>query len=529
MYLPADFLRDLLVRHDLFQHGDRLFVSNEYGQSKFTGSLWPTIITEMGVPAEAIHHTGNDARSDHRSAQKAGLSTTLLGHCNLNRFEEELEQWAFETDGFTSLLAGASRLARINVNASTEHERLLRDVSAGVVAPFVVGNVLWILRRAVEDGLKKVFFIARDGQVLLDVARELAPMVGFTGELEYLYGSRQAWMLPSMTEITTDVLDTIVPFSGDVDMVTLRLIAHRFEIEPESIRDELIAADFAENSWDSAMDASGCAGLQELLRSNEHVQRVMLDVASERRRVFLKYLEQVGVLTDEPIGIVDQGTGGTLYNALSSVLETVGQRPPHAFYFGVRSDSRDQGYGFPEAYVRNEQHGTGFLSTPGLLTMVEMACTADHGSVIGYRETSDGVEAELCEQQNRAVVDWGFAVVRETVGHVARELRLDHSSESINTDLRSASLGVFDAFWMNPTRAEAAAWGSYPFEDGWGTDSVSLPLAHRQGVRAVVQSQPHRHWWKAGARALSTPLPRALLRSREDAIVVLRKARARLS
>jgi FMN phosphatase YigB (HAD superfamily) len=528
MYLPGDFLKEQLHRHNLFQSGDQLFVSNEHQKSKATGKLWPDVLNELSVPASAVCHTGNDRNSDHKSAKKAGMRTTLLDHCNLNRFESELETWSFDTDGLTSLLAGASRLARIEVGARDEHERALRDVSAGVVAPFVIGNVLWLLQRAIEDDLKKIFFIARDGQVLLDVARELAPKVGYTGELKYLYGSRQAWTLPGMVEINDQVLATVAPSSGDVDHVTVRHIAHRFGVEPEYMRAELIEAGFAESAWDTKLTADDCLRLQSMIRDDSEMQPLLLSIAGDHRALMVKYLEQEGVITDEPIAIVDQGTGGTLYNALSTVLDTVGQAPPMAFYFGIRSDVADQGFGFPEAYVRDEHHGTGFLRTPGLLTMVEMACTADHGSVVGYEDLGSRMAAQLSEPSNAAVVDWGFEVVRRTVRQVARELRIESPTDALAVDLRPSAIAVFESFWQGPTRSEATAWGRYPFEDGWGADSVSLPLAHKQGVRAAVRSQPHRHWWKAGAQALSGPVPRTLLRSREEAKEVVRKARNRV-
>ena len=529
MYLPGEFLKEQLFRHNLFEYGDQLFVSNEHAKSKATGNLWPDVLKELAVPASAVYHTGNDRHSDHKSAKKAGMKATLLDHCNLNRFESELESWSFDTDGLTSLLAGASRLARVEIGTRDDHEKALRDVSAGVVAPFVIGNVLWVLNRAIEDDIKKIYFIARDGQVLLDVARELAPKVGYSGELRYLYGSRQAWALPGMVEINDQVLTTIAPSNGDVDLVTVRLIAHRFGIEPEYIETELVEAGFPSNSWDAQLSSADCMRLRDLIRSDDDLQQMLLSIAAEQRSLMLRYLDQEGMVTDEPIAIVDQGTGATLFNALSSVLATVDQEPPRAFYFGVRSDVADQGHGFPEAYVRDEHNGTGFLRTPGLLTMVEMACTADHGSVVGYEDVGGRIAAQLAEPTNAAVVDWGFEVVRRTVRQVARELRIESPAESLAVDLRPSAIGVFESFWQNPTRAEAMAWGRYPFEDGWGADSVSLRLAHKQGVRAAVRSQPHRHWWKAGAQALSGPVPRTLLRSREEAIEVVRKARRRAS
>ncbi len=527
MYLPSWFIREQLVLHKLIEDEDRLFVSNEYSASKATGALWPHVLRELGVSAKHVHHTGNDKRSDFLTPQRAGMRATHVDAGNLNRFEKQLEMWAYETDGMTSLLAGASRRVRTELHGQTEHERHIRDVTAGVVTPFLIGNVLWILRQAMESHIEKVFFIARDGQIMLDIAEELAPKVGYTGELSYLLGSRTAWLLPSLTSIDDDKISAVVPPTGDVDGVTLELVAHRFGVEPEQLEPHLSKAGLVPSMWREPLSDEHRLRLCQLL-GHDDVSATILDLASEQRSLMLRYLEREGVITNAPIAVVDQGTGSTLFNALSSVLETVGQRPPLAFYFGQRPDAADLGFGSPEAYIRNERSGTGFLKTPGLLTLVEMACNADHGSVTGYSEVNGEVVADLVEPKNVAVINWGFEMLRSTIRATVLQLATSPLQLPSDIDLRPSTIDVFELFWTRPTRAEATAWGSYPFEDGWSGDTVSLPIAQRQGIRAAMQSQPHRHWWNGGAEALSAPIPRTMLRVRAELVSFVRKVNRRL-
>ena len=51
----------------------------------------------------------------------------------------------------------------------------LVDVAGGVAAPMLAAYVLWILEDAAARGLGRVYFLARDGQVLYEIARRLAP------------------------------------------------------------------------------------------------------------------------------------------------------------------------------------------------------------------------------------------------------------------------------------------------------------------------------------------------------------------
>ena len=529
MYLPGWFLRQTLASHGLIEDHDVLIVSNECRASKASGALWPHVLDELGVEASQVHHTGNDERSDVKSPRKAGIGATHVDTGNLNRYEKLLEEFEFETDGLSSLLAGASRRVRTELEVATSHDREIRDVTAGVITPFLVGNVLWILRQAIESQTEKIFFIARDGQLMLDVARQLGPKIGYAGELAYMYGSRGAWLLPSLTVLDDDQVCSAITLSGDVDDVSLRSVIHRFGVKPADLEPHLSNAGMPESVWDSPLTVERRKLLRETLRTNKHIANTILELAASERALMLEYLDQVGAITSAPIAIVDQGTGSTLFNAISSVLETVGQRPPQAFYFGLRSDAPDQGFGYPETYIRDEVSRAGFLKTPGLLTLVEMACTADHGSVTGYKRVDGRVTAELAEDRNDAVMDWGFELLRETVASTVRELCATPVPLPRHVDLRPASLAAFDAFWTTPTRAEATAWGRYRFEDGWSGDTVSLPIAERQGVGAVVRVQPHRHWWNGGAEALSAPLPRTLLRGRGQAVTLARKVSRRLA
>ena len=523
MYLPSSEIRSLLAEHDLFLNGDELFVSNEVQASKATGALWPVVLDHLDVRADRVTHIGNDKRSDHRKARSAGMRTRPFPEGNLNRFEEVLESHAAETDGIASLLAGASRLARLS---TPKTNCALRDVAAGVVAPFVVGYVLWVLRRAIDDGVEKVYFVARDGQLLLDVARVLAPKVGYGGEMHYLYGSRQAWMLPSLVEVTPESVESIAPDKGDVDVVTVRTIMHRLGIEPEEARAVLTSNGFDASGWDTPMAATDCQRLRAAVLANGDLHTELVEIAAVRRADMVQYLDRCGVITDKRIALVDLGTGATLHNYLAKVLSTVGQEPPTSYYFGLRREAIDVGFGLPATYVRDEQSGTGLLSTPGWLTLVEMACTADHGSVLGYERSGDGiVEPSLAAESNELVTEWGLQAVQEVVIAVASHLRFDRNIDPLRVDLRPAAFAAFQEFWERPTAAEARRWASYPFEDGWSGDPVHLTLAAPQGIGTALRSQPHRHWWKAGARAMSRPVPRAMMRARHEALGLYRKLR----
>jgi len=501
MYLPSSFIAYQLKRFGIREPDEHVFVSNELRRSKSTGSIWSPVLEAIGAEPSTVLHIGDNEKSDGRLARRAGLSVELVDERTLNRYERGLETHRDDTDGLSSAIAGASRLARL-MPVESKYQAIA-DVAAGVVAPFAIGNLLWTLDVAKREGLKKLFFVARDGQVLCDVARELAPKVGYEGELIYTYGSRQAWTLASLTDNHTEAFDAMVANGQDLD-VSLRSALRRFMIEPEHLSSTLEDNGFDVATWDAPLGCDGAERLRCILRDDAVAAEHVMRQAKLSRELVLGYLETVGAITSEPIGFVDLGTGATLFNALSVILESVGQAPPRGFYFGLRSHVPDSGFGRPLTYVRNEEERLGYLRTPGLLTLVELACTADHGSVVGYEDRDGTVHPIFASDQNADVVDWGLPVVHETVRNVARELLTDPELVGLSSiDLRPCILDVFSLFWTEPTKVEAEVWGAYPFEDGWGEESIRHPIAERRRFQDVLRATPHRHWWTEGSARLS--------------------------
>jgi predicted HAD superfamily hydrolase len=200
MYLPLAFLKGQLVRHGFWSEGDGLYVSSDLHLTKKSGALFDHVVQREGAAAASIVHRGNDAESDVRSAVRSGVRAEHFFDGNLGRYESIFESWSMRTEGLTSVVAGAARLARIEGTREFGASASLAEVAAGVAGPALTGFVIWLLREARNRGIRRMFFVSRDGEILLRLARQLAPSLSTKCELRYLYGSRQAWHLPSIAD-----------------------------------------------------------------------------------------------------------------------------------------------------------------------------------------------------------------------------------------------------------------------------------------------------------------------------------------
>jgi FMN phosphatase YigB (HAD superfamily)/uncharacterized membrane protein len=515
MYIGHQFIQRQLVRHGLFLPGDRLYVSCDYAQSKASGQLYETMLQREAIEPAAASHCGNSQWSDVGAAKRAGLRVAPFLQGNLNRHEKILESYTWQTEGLSSAVAGAARLARLTIPAPCERTQALRDVAAGVAAPLLIGFTLWTLKRAQQLGLKRLYFVARDGQILLEIARRLLPKLDFDCELRYLYGSRQAWLLPSLTTLDETELDGIFPLSKDVDYLSVRIVLARFALEPETISGALERLGLAASDWERNLSAAERQSLRQGLLTEPEIRQQILQSAAQQRQVMMRYLDQEGLLETQQVGFVDLGTGATLHSALATVLATAELKPPVSFYLGLRAEVKQTQFPLPEPYLYDARLKLGFLDRPGLTGLLEAVCSADHGSVIGYQLQGDRVEPLMAAKTNDRVMAWGFSLVRETICCTADQLMLDAALLNPGANLCEATLEAFSQFWQSPTIAEAAAWGAFPLEDGWGKAACYLTLAEPYRWSDVIVLKKHRHWWYEGALAQTSPLLRQAFRLRQ--------------
>src|SRR5262249_47569159 len=148
--------------------------------------------------------------------RRRGLRVEPYLAANLNRYEALLEAHAGASGGMSSLLAGASRLARLSVPARFPRGIALPDVAARVAGPTLPAYLLRVLRRAQAARLRRLYFISRDGQILHEIARRIAPRLRVDLELRYLYGSRQAWHLPGVTKPDAKQLEWAMDQTDDL-------------------------------------------------------------------------------------------------------------------------------------------------------------------------------------------------------------------------------------------------------------------------------------------------------------------------
>lgn len=533
MYLSAEFLRDQLAAHGLWQSGDSVYVSSEVAKCKSSGRLFRHVLDSEGWLPGDVCHEGNHEGADVRGARRCGLRARMFGQGNLNRYEEILERYAGATEGLSSVLAGTSRITRLSVPAADARQRALRDVAAGVMAPVLAGFVIWVLHRARQLGLERLYFVSRDGQVLLRIAAHLAPRVGFTGELRYLHGSREAWCVPSEGGIDDELINWALP-PGEFPSASAVLF--RLGIAPSHIAARMEQFGIPRAQWAQPLTPQLHQALRRLLE-NASFQQDVLSQAETRREACVGYLRQEGLFDVVPWAMVDVGWRGTMQYFLRRILQAHGGPQPIGLYCGICRSGMDADTGPREAYVADERTGCGFTHhLYRLARPFEVFCSADHGTVRGYEPSGDGFRPVL-EGLSSGASRWDHSLVQGTVERFAEQLPLDADWLNPQADVRHATLEALDAFWSAPTTQEARAWGAFRYEENraGGTEGYQLAggyswlhLAAAVCTGQVQRLKRHDFSWHEGSVALSPSPIKVVIQQAMQAASLARRVGARV-
>lgn len=509
-YFSAEQISTILSKCAISHTPDQLFVSSERAASKATGALYEDVLQTFGADPRTVLHIGDHPYSDVDVPRSLGMHAIWQADARETRFERRLSESSHGTGALSASLSGAARSARLEVPAPTPHERTLRDVAAGVAAPALVGFVLWLLQRASDEGRQRLYFLSRDGQILLKVAEALAPALDLDLELRYLRVSRQTTNLAATFEIVPEQIDWVF---RDAPELTIGELLERFDLRWDEA-EPFLTDDVAAVGPSGPAQACSIALRQLLLEGPEPLRELLRERASTRRQVVSTYLEQEGFGDGVPFGIVDFGGVGSQIRSIFDLARDLGAPEPTAYLVGL-DDPRDAGLhvenesppwlGATRTWLYDHRRNLGWRRQRGFGTLFQVFCACDHGTVVGYEPKADEIAAVLSCEQDPALLSWGLPVMQGSIEAVAGSMLLTDDLVDRGADLREVVIDLIDDLWRHPSRAEAQSWGAFPIEGAGAVGERAVPLAHPYTIPEIVGGVAHglfpdlgwRHWFEA--------------------------------
>lgn len=453
MYIPGRLLRPLLMRKGVIQEGDDLYVSCDVGCAKYDGRLFEYVLEHERLSGADLLHTGDNQQADIAKATMHGIRTQHFTAAHLTEREARFAGSKLPRESACTWLTGFSRRCRLAMRHKSAHvEHPLDSIIFGVVMPFLLAHVQWVLDDARQRGIRRLYFIARDGEVLLKIARQLNPE-GI--ELRYLYGSRRAWLAPSI-EHDQPEWKRLLAVAGNANAP--RDIAERVGLDDSAQSRLRSVLGMDDLEWERSLSLDKVNTFIDRLVEYSASAELLRLSTSDKRLLALRYFKQEGLMDRPTWALVDSGWSLNSQAALKRILDHAGKvhQTPQGYYIGLAHDR-----------LQEAQAGKAFsfVNPPGSLfsrrRVVIEHCflPATHASTRGYR-VKDGQAIPDFSEETRGHIEIAYAqrlhaVATEAANLIALDADLRMFLKRFAPEARDAAA----SFLCNPDRADALAMG----------------------------------------------------------------------
>lgn len=516
MYLPADFIRRQLLKHGIAQENDAVYVSSEVGKTKVTGNLFRHVMLQERTSPENVQHVGDHKHSDYVVPGSLGIRAKRFPATDLTLAEGAVIRSGPDVRG-SSRIAGAMRSFRLSEATGGMCDST--ELTAQFLGPFVMAFATWILARAQAGGVKRLYFLSRDCQLVWKVARQLSPCFGGI-DCRYLYMSRQAVSLPSALSVTPSGMPWMRrPFETG----TVKSHLAKVDLSYEDVKPYLTVADRGLGENDVLRSDPDWSAFWSLL-SREPLRAAIEQTIFGRRRSAHDYFRGAGLMDGGAVTIVDLGWYLSGQAALGDLLRNSGaEGTVQGLYLALkcarlaRKRAGDAVALFYESRSRiaAELPGTQIFARQTLLEHI-LGC-ADHASVRCYESSADGsagpvLFGEVTEAHSRMCAALHASVCRFVAANM--ELAEVFKSEEI---VRAVLGTLAENFFRNPGASAVTLLANVQVSsdpNGQGARS----LARGQGAFSLVLERLCRRWplrrsvrsprsiWPEADLAISSPL-----------------------
>jgi hypothetical protein len=356
----------------------------------------------------------------------------------------------------------ASQQCRLQYSKADFHKKVVWNTAANVIAPVFFGFIYWCLTEAKRQEIDRLYFVARDGQILWKIAQVICRNWNFNIDCRYLYASRQSLHFPSIQYIGEVELDWIfLPF----DFLSIHIICERVNLSPEKIENLLLNNGFKREVWDKNLTATQRVRLKGIFKLKE-VADLIVAKAEEYRQKAIGYFKQEGINDRTSFALVDIGWTGRSQYSFSKLLSIAGMYPEggvKGFYFGLTEIKniflKDELVSF---FIQPDEFSDKFLLCNH--EILELFLSADHGSTIRYEKKSENYIPILRDENDEVSFRWHVPIQhKSTIKFTTFLTQLLDSNCCEIMQFQQITEDLLKQFIHTPTKEEAEVFGSLVF------------------------------------------------------------------
>ncbi|HCO1589802.1 TPA: hypothetical protein N7M24_005149, partial [Escherichia coli] len=233
IYYDKEFVAQLLKHCDIDY--DELYISSELDKTKESGSLYDHLIDIYGCD---IIHIGDNRHSDYNKALDKGLTPVLL-LSNKEQIKRTINSYTELSGDFKEFRNGLIQANMSQYPMITYQPGYMRG-NAEFFGYNVVGDIFlafahWILKEAQKRKIKKLAFLARDGEIV----KKVFDLINNTDiESKYILASRRCVRVSSMytKQDVINEIDNFISSLNNNNNDIFNYLSLRFGLSIESIK-----------------------------------------------------------------------------------------------------------------------------------------------------------------------------------------------------------------------------------------------------------------------------------------------------
>ena len=376
-------------------------------------------------------------------------------------------------DRYRDILKACPKLYQTAEKEALEINTEADTVCSYVLAPALHGYVYWVLSQAMEAGVERLYFLARDGYLMYEAARKICEKLELPVKCIYLSCSRYSIRIPVYHLNYENALEYVCRGGIDVTLDKIFSRAALNEQEKQQMFEEFQRENFGIVSRSEKLSHAVLTKIREVLRKNQYFKSCIEAHSRAAMPGLEGYLRQEGLLDSGKMALVDSGWVGSMQKVLNQVItyirnkeETNGSSESlEGYYWGL--------YELPEGVNPQEYHCYYFSPGANLKEKVyfsnclfEVVFSAPHGMTMGYEQKKDGTYEPVYADISDAQYDFMKQIEKRMAQYTEILLEDINSVQKLSIERdREVIAKMLQIFMGEPTAEEAETFGSLSFSD----------------------------------------------------------------
>lgn len=473
MYLPRLSVESMLQQHDILGW-HALYLSSDIGVRKDTGELYRQLLTQENTSPSAVIVIGDNEHSDVQVPSELGMrSYHILRPVELARATPRLES-IIENSLYRPVLneqltlgsivqAGFGPLHYPGFNPANLFPPSPWIIGYAIVGPVILSFIQWLTNKAQTDNLSRLYFLAREGQILKDVYDRWVAGQADAVPSDYLILSRRAITVPTITSLE----DIYSIASTQYYANSLRhFIQERYGVTLSDTEcEELDRQGVWKKNKPVSVDKGNMEHLKPLLQA---LQQRILDAAQAERPGLLAYLNEIGLSDSSNAAIVDIGYSATIQGYLNRLLG----KKIHGYYLVTTDRAEKVSSEFGVTAAGYYAHGIGSLTAQVPIYAqsfsLEKLMSSDDAQIVRYRLEASGdsvPEFRQLADEERQSASTRAEIRRGILDFVTQSVMIRERWVSDFEVPMDVAVALFDEFIQHASPAEQRILGTIVLDD----------------------------------------------------------------